>query len=141
MPLDTIDASFAWRAVRGGIVYRDVDRHALWFTADDGTPQSVERLVPAYRDEDGIAAVIDSLIMFWSFAPDPGGGFHVRAVRHDFAAARSDTTDLYSDYLDANNPAAYRAPAREGGLVIYRVDGAALWLDARWRVVRRRGRD
>jgi hypothetical protein len=141
VPLDTIDATFGWHGVRGGIVYRDRDGRALMFASADGTPQTVESIVSAYRDRDALVALIDSVIMFWSFAPDPGGGFHVRAVRHDFGAARSDTATLYSDYLDARNPAHYQPPAPDGDLIIFRVDGAALWLGRDWRIERRRGRD
>jgi len=137
---DTVDLHLGLLEPAGARVYRRAG--GPWIVRDTtGGVALLRDVVPAFYDELAAPSVIDSVLYYWGIEPDPGGGYAIEARRYDFRLASGEVSRLYSEYLEFDNPPLHQPPARDHGLIRYAVDGARLWLDEAFRVVRREGRE
>jgi len=133
--LDTVDLLLGVQAVPGGIVYQPVrkapydheecrpdgrcfDLHP-WVLRAGRQTRDLTAMVPAMHPFFSSPNVIDSVLYYWGITAANSGPFRISAMKYDFRTRRADSTYLFSDGLETDNPGYFVPPALERDLVVY----------------------
>lgn len=152
--LDTVDLLMGIRAVPGGIVYQPVRKAPNdheecrpegacfdlrpWVLRNGTRTRQLADFVPALHAFFSSPSVIDSVLFYWGITPADSGQFRISAMKYDFATGRADSTYLFSEGLETDNPGHLEAPHRQGNAIVYRTMGRSFVLSRELRVIRNR---
>ena len=152
--LDTVDLLLGIRAVPGGIIYQPVRRAPNdheecrpegmcldlrpWVLRTGTQTRQLADIVPALDTFFSSPNVIDSVLFYWGITPADSGQFRISAMKYDFTTGRADSTYLFSEGLETDNPGHLEAPHREGNAIIYRTMDKRFVLSPALRIIRER---
>ena len=133
--LDTVDLLIGVRAVPGGVVYQQVTQAGAheecgpdgicfdlgpWVLRDGKRVRDLADLVPAMHPFHSSPNVIDSVLFYWGITAADSGTFRISAMKYDFGRGVADSTYLYSEGLETDNPGHLEPPFPGGDFIVYR---------------------
>lgn len=152
--LDTVDLLMGIQTVPGGIVYQPVRKAPNdheecrpegacfdlrpWVLRNGTRTRQLADFVPALHAFFSSPSVIDSVLFYWGITPADSGRFRISAMRYDFATRRADSTYLFSEGLETDNPGHLEAPHREGNAIVFGTMGRRFVLSRELRLLRER---
>ena len=150
--IDTVDVGFGVQSVPGGVIFLPIRSYDVdnidcagdgvcsdfgSFTFYDGkTRVKLSELVPQVMTGLSSPSVIDSVLFFWTMDRHPEGGYTLWAVKHDFRGGLADSTYLYRDLLETDNPRYMRPPVEDDGLIRFGTGLRIFWLTKDLEIVR-----
>jgi hypothetical protein len=148
--LDTVDLLIGIRTVPGGIVYQPVRREAQdidecepdgkcfdlrpWVLRTGDATRDLTDFVPGMDPLFSSPNVIDSVLYYWGIAPSGS----ISARKYDFRTATADSTYLFTERLETDDPGHFVAPVLDGNLIVYRTFSKRFLLTRALRMVSER---